>query len=74
VCRFLSRSLSFGIAVDGRQWEVQTLSDGFYARAHRWCRVSEAGFHLYGEVNTLVTLSCTLLLKCPLPLKLCSIF
>jgi hypothetical protein len=44
VCRFLS--LSSGDTVNGRQWEVQTLSARFRAGASHWCRVAEEGFHL----------------------------
>jgi hypothetical protein len=45
VFRFLP-FLSPGDAVDGRQWEVQTLTAGFHAEARRWCRDVEQGFHL----------------------------
>jgi hypothetical protein len=44
--------------------EVQALSARFRAGARRWCRVVEEGFHRYGEVNTLMTLNCSLPLKC----------
>jgi hypothetical protein len=63
MCRFLP-FLSSGDAVDNRQLEVQALSARFRAGARRWCRVVEEGFHLYGEVNTLMTLNCSLPLKC----------
>jgi hypothetical protein len=63
VCRFLLPSFS-GDAIDGHQWEVQTLSVGFRARACRRSRVAEEGFHLYGEVNTLMTSSKCFRLKC----------
>jgi hypothetical protein len=59
VYRFLP-SLSSGDANDVCQWEVQALSVGFRAGAHRRCRVAEEGFHLWGNMNTLVTSSCTL--------------
>jgi hypothetical protein len=38
---------------DSCQWEARLLSAGFHIRAHHRCRVTEEGFHLYGEVNTL---------------------
>jgi hypothetical protein len=60
MCMFLP-SLSSGDAVDGHRWEVQALNAGFCAGAYRRCRVDVEGFHLYGEVNTLMTSSCTLL-------------
>jgi hypothetical protein len=60
----VSSFLSSSDAVDGRQWKVQVLSAGFRIGPHRRCRVVEEGFHHYGEVNTLMTSSYTLPLKC----------
>jgi hypothetical protein len=45
VCWFLP-SLSSGDAVDGHQWEVQTLSARFCAGARHRCRVAEEYFCL----------------------------
>jgi hypothetical protein len=39
-------SPSFGDAVNGHRWEVQTLSAGFLTRLRRRCRVDEEGLHL----------------------------
>jgi hypothetical protein len=40
---------------DGRQCVVQAFSTGFHDGACHWCRVTKEGFHLLGEVNTLVS-------------------
>jgi hypothetical protein len=39
-------------------------SVGFCTEARHRCRVAEEGFHLLGEVNTLMTSSYTFPLKC----------
>jgi hypothetical protein len=49
------------------------LSAGFCVGAHRRCRVAEEGFHLSGEVNTLIMSSYTLLLKCYTSTKVLSL-
>jgi hypothetical protein len=60
----VSPSLSPGDAVDDCQWDVRALCARFRVGAHHRCRDAEEGFHLYGEVNTLMTSSCTFPLKC----------
>jgi hypothetical protein len=56
VCRFVLLSLPV-MPMTAASGKSRLLSAGFHIETHRRCRVAEEGFHLLGEVITLLTSS-----------------